>query len=59
MKLLLNVLSVVFLGWPALIVGYVVAAIKSGYLTGAFLYYKAEEEAMDKFTWKAKAGRKE
>ena len=55
MKSLLAVLAVIFLGWPALIVGYAAGAIKSGFLIGVFLYDKHEEEAIDKFY----AGRKE
>lgn len=54
MGILLNVLAVVFLGWPALVVGYLVAAIKNGYLVGVHIYGKHEDEALHKFVYRVK-----
>jgi hypothetical protein len=41
-KQALNTLSILLLGWPSLIAGYCVAAIRSGFATGVFLYERAE-----------------
>ena len=52
MKYIVNVLSVLFFGWPSLVIGYIATAIKSGFDTGVDLYNRHEVAAIDKFVKK-------
>lgn len=49
MKYMVNLLAVTFIGWPAVIVGYLWSAAASGWSTGAFLYERHEAAAIKKF----------
>jgi hypothetical protein len=49
MKHAINVLALVFVGYPCLAVGYVVAAAVSGFRTGAYFYDKHEDAAIKRF----------
>jgi hypothetical protein len=49
MKYLVNVTANLLLGWPSLAVGYMVAAIISGFKTGKYMYEDHEEAALYKF----------
>lgn len=52
MNYVLNFITVLFFAWPAQIIGYIVAAIVSGYKTGVFLYNRHEQAAINKFVHK-------
>jgi hypothetical protein len=54
MGVLLNVLVVIVLEWPAQVIGYMVTALKRGYSTGAYLHDLHEKEALNKFGYRVK-----
>ena len=43
-------LTILLIGWPAMIAGYLWAAIKSGFECGAFHYAKSEKSGLDAYT---------
>ena len=47
MKLFINFLAVLVVGWPALIVGYLYAAMVGGIKSGMLLYDEHENSAID------------
>ena len=49
MKYVLNILFVLFIGWPFLVAGYLCSAALSGWSTGYLLYQRHEDEAIRKF----------
>jgi len=49
MKYLGNILTTLLLGWPALVVGYAYAALKSGFLTGQAMQDRHEVAAIKRF----------
>jgi hypothetical protein len=49
MKYILNFIATVFFGWPALVLGYLFAAIRSGWAVGVHLQDAHEDAAIEKF----------
>lgn len=49
MKCVVNAVVMITLGWPSLVVGYLAAAIKDGFTTGAFLYGRHCDAVIRKF----------
>lgn len=49
MKYLLNILSVVFVGWPAVVAGYVFYTVKHGFIIGYCEADRHEAAAIQKF----------
>ena len=48
-KYLANILTTVLLCWPALVVGYAYAAIRSGFSAGTFMQDQHEIAAIKRF----------
>lgn len=46
----LNVLCMIFLGYPAMFVGYLFGAVKSGFSTGVFFYDRHETQILEPAT---------
>lgn len=42
-------LTILLIGWPSVITGYLWAAIKSGFEAGAFLYAQTEDAGIEDY----------
>lgn len=49
MKYVLCTLSMILLSWPSVVIGYIVAAIASGFSVGRFLHERHEQDNINKF----------
>jgi hypothetical protein len=49
MKLLIHFLAFFFLGWPALIAGYLWACVTSGWTTGKHMHDRHEDAAIKRW----------
>jgi hypothetical protein len=49
MKFVINPICTLLLGWPAMFVGYLYAALLSGFKNGVFFYERHQDECLDKF----------
>lgn len=52
----LRILVVLLIGWPACVVGYVFAAIQSGFFVGRWFYRKHEDAAIKRLNAETEEG---